>query len=62
MGCSVIGDRVGEDLREVKEYSTSFVEDLDPRLDLEVFADGVVERVEGWFALPEEVGYVEHVG
>ena len=58
----VVGDGVGEDFGQVEEDSATFVEDLDSRLDLEVFADGFVERVQGRFAVPEEIGDVEHVG
>ena len=35
---------------------------MDARFDLEVFADGDVEGVKGWFAFPEKVRDVEHVG
>jgi hypothetical protein len=40
----------------------ALVEDLDAGFDFEVFAHGGVERVEGGFGVPEEVGGVEHVG
>lgn len=57
-----VGDRVGEDLGQVEKDAATLVEDLDARVDLEIFADGGVEGVEGWFRLPEEVGDVENVG
>lgn len=56
-----VGDRVGQDLGQVEEDAAALVEDLDARVDFEVFADGGVERVEGWFRVPEEVGDVENV-
>jgi hypothetical protein len=56
-----ICDGVREDLGEVEEDAASFVQDLDPGLDFEVFADGDVEWVERWFAFPEEVGDIEDV-
>lgn len=56
-----ICDAVGEDLGEVEEDTAALVEDLDARFDFEVLADGDVERVEGWFAFPEEVWDVEDV-
>ena len=58
----VVGDGIGEDFCEVEEDSTSLVEHLDTRFDLKVFADGDIERVQRWFALPEEIRDVEHVG
>ena len=39
----LIGDRVGENLGEVEKDSTTFVENLDARINLEVFY-GVMER------------------
>lgn len=61
-GGPVIGDRVGQDLCEVQEYTAAFVKDLDARFDFEILAQGDVEWVEGGFAFPEEVWNVEHVG
>ena len=57
----LVGDAVAEDLGEVEEDATAFVEHLDPGLDLEVFPHGEVERVQGGFGFPEEVWDVEHV-
>lgn len=58
----VIGNGIGEDLGEVEKDATALVEDLDAGFDLEVLADAEVERVESGFAVPEEIGDVEHVG
>lgn len=52
---------VGEDLGEIEEDAAAFVEDLDARLDLEIFSHTLVEGVECWFGVPEELGGVEHV-
>lgn len=57
-----IGDSVGQDLGEVEEDAAALVEDLDAWVDLEVVADGGVERREGGLGLPEEVGRGEDVG
>lgn len=56
-----VGDAVGEDLGEVEEDAAALVEDLDARVDLEVLADGGVERVKRRFRVPEEVGDVEDI-
>lgn len=61
-GHLVISNRIGQDLSEVEEDATALIKDLDARLDLEVFAYGVVERMESRLAVPEEVGRVEHIG
>ena len=60
-GHLVIGDRVRQYLCEIEEDPTSLVENLYPRLDLEVFSDCGVEGVESGFAIPEKVGYVKHI-
>jgi len=54
-------DTVGENLRQVEEDSTALVEDLDPGLDLEVFSDRLVQRIEHGLRVPEEVGGVQHI-
>ena len=45
----LIADAVGQNLAQVQEHLAALVKDLDARLDLEVFADGGVEWVEGGF-------------
>lgn len=49
----VIGDVLGENLGEVEEDAAALVEDLDAGFDLEVFAHGAVEGVEGGFGIPD---------
>lgn len=56
-----IGDGIGQDLGQVQKDATALIQDLDAGFDLEVLADGGVKRVEGGFAVPEEVGHVEHI-
>lgn len=58
----VICNRIRQDFRQVKKDSTAFVQYLDARFDLQIFANGKVERMESRFGFPEEVGDVEHVG
>lgn len=60
-GCLVISDGVREHLSQVQEDAAPFIEDLDSRFDFEIFANGIVEWVEGWFAFPKEVGNVEDI-
>ena len=49
----VVGDVIGEDLGQVEEDAAALVEDLDARLDLEVFAHRAVEGVERRFRVPD---------
>lgn len=60
-GSAVVGDRVGQYLCKIEEYATSLVENLNSWFDLQILAHGDVEWVKGWFALPEEVGDIEHI-
>lgn len=60
-GSSGVGDGIGKNLGKIKEYTASLVQDLDTGFDLEVLAHGDVEWIQGRFALPEEVGDIEHV-
>lgn len=57
-----VGDGVGEDLCKVQEDAAALVEDLDSWVDLEVVANCGVERSQGRFGFPEEVGYGKDVG
>ncbi|KAL3702832.1 hypothetical protein TMatcc_000144 [Talaromyces marneffei ATCC 18224] len=52
---------IRQDLGQVEENSTTLVEDLDAWFDFEVFSYGDVQRVEGWFRLPKEVGHIQHI-
>ena len=58
----VVGDVLGQDLGQVEEDAAPLVEDLDARLDLEVFAHGAVQRVQRWFGFPDQGRDVEDVG
>lgn len=57
-----ISDGIGQDLGQIQKDATALVQHLDAGFDLEVLAHGGVEGVQGGFAVPEEVGDVEHVG
>jgi hypothetical protein len=50
-----IRDLVGENFGEVEEDAAALVEHLNARLDFKIFAYTLVERVEGWFGVPEEL-------
>ena len=50
----LVADAVGQNLAEVEEDLAALVEDLDAGFDLEVFAHGGVEGVQGGFRVPEE--------
>ena len=52
---------VAEDLSEVKEDPAALVQDLDARFDLQILTHALIERVQGGFRVPEEVGGVKKV-
>jgi hypothetical protein len=58
----LVADAVAQNLAKVEEDLAALVEDLDAWLDLEVFADGGVEGVQGGLRVPEEGRVVEEVG
>jgi hypothetical protein len=57
-----VRDGIGQDFGEVEKDAAALVEDFGAGFYFEVFADGVVERMEGGFGVPEEVGDIEDVG
>ena len=55
-------DAVRQNLRQVEEHTTPFVQHLDARLDLEILPHCLVQGQEHWLRVPEEVWCVQHVG
>ena len=57
----VVGHIVCQHFCQVQKDATPFIENLNPRFDLEVFCKRCIQRMQGGFVLPDEVRCVENV-